>query len=44
MSKEDKNYNGKGNTETKIIGKKARKLIKKGAKNNKLQKSPEGTS
>jgi hypothetical protein len=44
MSKEDKNYNGKGNTETKIIGKKARKLIKKRAKNNKLQKAPEGTS
>jgi hypothetical protein len=40
MSKEDKNQNGKRNTETKLTGKKARKLSKKKAK---LQKEPEGT-
>jgi hypothetical protein len=44
MSKEDKNQNGKRNTETKLTGKKARKLIKKRAKIDKLQKAPEGTS
>jgi hypothetical protein len=32
MPKGDKNQNGKRNTETKIIGKKARKLSKKKAK------------
>jgi hypothetical protein len=40
MSKEDKNQNGKRNTETKLTGKKARKLSKKRAK---LKKDPEGT-
>jgi hypothetical protein len=43
-SKEDKNQNGKRNTETKITGKKARMLSKKRAKIDKLQKAPEGTS
>jgi hypothetical protein len=41
MLKEDKNRNGKQTTQTKIIGKKARKQSKKRAK---LQKVPEGTS
>jgi hypothetical protein len=36
MSKEDKNQNGKRNTETKLTGKKARKLSKKRAKIEKL--------
>jgi hypothetical protein len=44
MTKEDKNQNGKRNTETKITGKKARKINKKGEKVKKLQKGPEGTS
>jgi hypothetical protein len=44
MSKEDKNQNGKRNTETKLTGKKARKLSKKMAKIEKLQKILEGTS
>jgi hypothetical protein len=44
MLKEDKNHNGKRHTETKLTGKKARKLIKKRAKIEKLQKIPEGTS
>jgi hypothetical protein len=44
MSKEDKNQNGKSNTETKLIGKKVRKISKKKDKIEKLQKVPEGTS
>jgi hypothetical protein len=44
MTKEDKNLNGKRNTETKLTGKKARNLIKKRAKIEKLQKVQEGTS
>jgi hypothetical protein len=44
MSKEDNNQNGKMNTDTKITGKKARKISKKRAKIEKLQKDPEGTS
>jgi hypothetical protein len=44
MSKEDKNQNGKRHTKTKLTGKKARKLSKKRAKIDKLQKVPEGTS
>ena len=44
MPKEDKNQNGKRNTETNITGKKARKLSKKRAKIEKLHKGPEGTS
>jgi hypothetical protein len=44
MSKEDKNQNGKRTTETKLNGKKARKLSKKKAKLEKLQKVPKGTS
>jgi hypothetical protein len=44
MLKEDKNQNGKRHTETNITGKKARKLSKKRAKIEKLQKVPEGTS
>jgi hypothetical protein len=44
MSNEDKNQNGKRHTETKFTGKNARKLIKKRAKIEKLQKVPEGTS
>jgi hypothetical protein len=44
MSKEDKNQNAKRNTETKLTGKKARKLIKKRDKIDKLQKALEGTS
>jgi hypothetical protein len=42
MSKEDKNQNR--NTKTDLTGKKARKLSKKQAKINKLQKVPEETS
>jgi hypothetical protein len=44
MLKEDKNQNGKRNTETKITRKKDRKLNKKREKVKKLQKGPEGTS
>jgi hypothetical protein len=44
LPKEDKNQNGKRNSETKLTGKKARKLSKKRAKIEKLQKVPEGTS
>jgi hypothetical protein len=44
MLKEDKNQNGKRNTETNLTGKKARKLSKKRDKIEKLQKVPEGTS
>jgi hypothetical protein len=44
VSKEDKNQNGKRHTEMKLTGKKARKLSKKRAKIEKLQKDPEGTS
>jgi hypothetical protein len=44
MLKEDKNQNGKRHTEMKLTGKKARKLSKKRAKIEKLQKVPEGTS
>jgi len=36
ISKEDKNQNGKKNTETKLTGKKARKLSRKRAKIEKL--------
>jgi hypothetical protein len=42
IPKGDKNQNGKRNTETKITGKKARKLSKKRAKIEKLQKVPRG--
>ena len=42
MLKGDKNQNGKRNTETKIIGKKARKLSKKREKIENLQKVLEG--
>jgi hypothetical protein len=44
MLREDKNQNGKRMTETKLTGKKARKLSKKRAKIEKLQKIPEETS
>jgi hypothetical protein len=44
MLNEDKNQNGKRHTESKLTGKKARKLSKKRAKIEKLQKVPEGTS
>jgi hypothetical protein len=44
MPKEDKNQNGKRNTEMKLTGKKDRKLSKKGGKIDKIQKVPEGTS
>jgi hypothetical protein len=44
MPKEDKNQNGKRNTESKLTGKKARKLSKKRDKIEKLQKVPEGAS
>jgi hypothetical protein len=44
MPKGDNNKNEKRNTEMKITGKKARKLSKKRAKIEKLQKVPEGTS
>jgi hypothetical protein len=40
MPKVDKNQNGKRNTETKITWKKARKISKKRAKIEKLQKVP----
>jgi hypothetical protein len=44
LPKEDKNQNAKRNSETKLTGKKARKLSKKRVKIKKLQKVPEGTS
>ena len=44
LPKEDKNQNGKRNSEMKLTGKKARKLSKKIYKIEKLQKVPEGTS
>ena len=44
MLREDKNKNGKRIPKTRIIGKKARKLSKKKAKLEKLQKVPEKTS
>jgi hypothetical protein len=44
MPKADKNQNGKRHTETKLTGKKDRKLSKKRAKIEKLQKVPEGIS
>jgi hypothetical protein len=44
LPKEDKNQNGKRNSETKLTGKKDIKLSKKRAKIEKLQKVPEGTS
>jgi hypothetical protein len=42
MPKEDKNQNGKRNIEIKLTGKNARKLSKKRANIEKLQKDPEG--
>ena len=44
MSNEDKNQNGKRHTETKLTGKKARKLSKKRDKIENLQKVLEGNS
>jgi hypothetical protein len=44
LSKEDKNQNGKRNSETKLTGKKDRKLSKKIDNIEKLQKVSEGTS
>jgi hypothetical protein len=44
MSTENKNQNGKGITKTKLNRKKARKLSKKRAKIDRLQKIPEGAS
>ena len=44
MSREDKNQNGKRMIEMKLTGKKARKLSKKRAKIEKLQKVPGETS
>ena len=44
MEREYKNQNDKRMTETKLTGKKARKLSKKRAKIRKLQKNPEETS
>jgi hypothetical protein len=44
MLKEDKNQNGKIHTESKLTGKKDRKLSKKRDKIEKLQNIPEGTS
>jgi hypothetical protein len=44
MLKDDKNQNGKETTETKLTGKKDRKINKKRDKIGKLQKIPEGTS
>jgi hypothetical protein len=43
MTKEDKNHNGKRTTETKVMGKKARKLRMKKVKIEKLHQVPEGT-
>jgi hypothetical protein len=44
MPKEDENQNGQRNTKTNITGKKYRKISKKRANIDKLQKVPEGTS
>jgi hypothetical protein len=44
MLREDKNKNGKRNPETRITGKKERKLSKRKAKLEKLQEVPEKTS
>jgi hypothetical protein len=44
MLKDDKNQNGKETIEMKLTGKKARKLSKKRANIEKLQKIPEGIS
>jgi hypothetical protein len=44
LQKKDKNQNGKRNSKTKLTRKKARKLSKKRAKIEKLQKGLEGTS
>jgi len=44
MFKENKNQNAKGITETKLTGKKDRKLSKKRAKIDRLQKIPEGAT
>ena len=44
MSREDKNQNGKRMTQKKLTGKKARKISKRRAKIEKLQKTPEETS
>jgi hypothetical protein len=44
MSKENKNQNEKRTTETKLTGKKDRKMSKKKAKIERLHKVPEGTS
>jgi hypothetical protein len=44
LPKEDKNRNGKRNSEMKLTGNKARKLSKKRDKIEKLQKVPEETS
>jgi hypothetical protein len=44
MSREDKNQNGKRMTQTKLTGKKARKISKKRTKIRKLQKTPKETS
>jgi hypothetical protein len=44
MTRGDKNQNGKKNNETKLTGKKNRKLSKKRSKIENLQKVPEGTS
>jgi hypothetical protein len=44
LPKKDKNQNGKRNSETKLTKNKARKLIKKRDKIEKLQKVPNGTS
>jgi hypothetical protein len=43
MPKEENNHNGKRLTETKLTGKKSRKLMQKKAKLEKLQNVPEGT-
>jgi hypothetical protein len=44
MPKKDKNQNGKRHIETKLTGKKTRKISKKRAKIDNLQKVPDGTS
>jgi hypothetical protein len=44
MLSTDKNKNGKMNTETQIIGKKARNISKNKTKLEKLQEAPERTS
>ena len=44
MLKEDRNQNGKRQTELKITGKKARNLSKKRTNIEKLQEIPDGTS